>query len=339
MRIGQNPAKAGIRAPRPKRLGIFTVTYVPNQEGYFTESLQIIKVVINALRKNTSEPFDLCVFDNGSCVEVQQELIQLNQAGVIDKLTLSHQNIGKMGAMNWQIAAMQNEWIVFTDSDFYFRKGWLEESLRLAESFPTAALITAQPNIFDQLEGTSQVALHLDKFGLKTSLEKLDKEVIEDYCRGIGASAENTQKFLASDSLIVENPATQVQAVLGACTAQFLGRRTHLQQFFPTAAEYLIAREEDNEISRRVDALDLLQISTLRPYIVHIGNHLDERILAEIKADGLDTSAVSHMDKSVAYKASTAWHILARINQIPFMRRVLKRLYVNLFELYSIEKK
>jgi len=339
MRIGQNPAKAGIKAPRPKRLGIFTVTNVPNQEGYFTESLQIIKVVINALRKNTSEPFDLCVFDNGSCVEVQQELIQLNQAGVIDKLTLSHQNIGKMGAMNWQIAAMENEWIVFTDSDFYFRKGWLEESLRLAESFPTAALITAQPNIFDQLEGTSQVALHLDKFGLKTSMEKLDRDVVEDYCRGIGTSAENMQKFLASDCLIIENPTTQVKAVFGACTAQFLGRRKHLQQFFPTLAEYLIAREEDNEISRRVDALDLLQISTLHPYVVHIGNHLDKNILAEISMDGLDTPEVSRMDESLKYKSNTAWRFLAYLNRIPFMRKMLKRLYVNLFELYSIGKR
>jgi glycosyltransferase involved in cell wall biosynthesis len=339
MRIGQNPAKAGIKAPRPKRLGIFTVTYVPNQEGYFTESLQIIKIVLTALRQHTSESFDLCVFDNGSCVEVQQELIRLNQVGVIDTLTLSHQNIGKMGAMNWQIAAMRNEWIVFTDSDFYFRKGWLEESLRLAESFPAAALITAQPNIFDQLEGTSQVALHLDKFGLKTSIEKLDRDVIEDYCRGIGASAENTQKFLALDSLIVANPVTQVKAVYGACTAQFFGRREHLQQFFPTADEYLIAREEDNEISRRVDALDLLQISTLRPFVVHIGNHLDEHILTEIKADGLDTPAVLRTNESIQHKASSAWRFLARLNRIPFMRKVLKRLYVNLFELYSIEKK
>ena len=339
MRIGQNPAKAGIKAWQGHRLGVGVITCIPNQSGYFEESLQIVKVEIASLRQNTGEDFDLYLFDNDSCPEVKETLIEMNQTGMIDFLTLSGHNIGKFGAMNALVAGMTNEWIVYTDSDFYFRKNWLEESMKLAAAFPHAGLITAQPNFFDQLEGKSHALDVLDKSSISLFERKLDASVIEDYCRGIGAAPELRQKYLDQNSLLLEQKASGVQAVFGATTAQFLSSREKLLQVFPMPHEFLIAREEDNEVNRRIDAKGWLEVSTLRPYVVHMGNHLDESIAAEAKGDGLYTGAVLERKSTKVYKNNFAWKFLAACNRIGFMRKLFKRLYVNLFELYSIEKK
>jgi len=43
MRHGQNPAKMGIKAYQPKRLGVALLSYIPNQEGFFNQSLEVFK--------------------------------------------------------------------------------------------------------------------------------------------------------------------------------------------------------------------------------------------------------------------------------------------------------
>ena len=99
-RIGQNPAKIGMQAYQPQKLGLATITYIPSMEGYFRDSLAILKLTLESLHQNTSEPFDLLVFDNGSCAEVQNELTQLHHEGAIRWLILSNDNLGKTGAQN-----------------------------------------------------------------------------------------------------------------------------------------------------------------------------------------------------------------------------------------------
>jgi hypothetical protein len=88
-----------------------------------------------------------------------------------------------------------------------------------------------------------------------------------------------------------------------------------------------------------VDALGWLELSTLIPFVVHMGNHLDEWILQEAKESSLldETDIIAPSVK--IHKENLAWKILSVLNHIGFMRKLFKRLYVNLFELYSFEKK
>ena len=160
-RIGQNPAKLGMQAYQPKKLGMATITYIPSQEGYFRDSLAILKLTLESLHRNTSEPFDLLVFDNGSSATIQKELIELQHQGVIDWLILAGKNLGKTGAQNWIFSVMPNEWIGYTDSDVLFRKGWLEASREIIAHFPDAGMVGAQPCYFDVLKGKGQAHLLL----------------------------------------------------------------------------------------------------------------------------------------------------------------------------------
>ena len=146
MRQGQNPAKMGLPAYQPKRLGLALLSYIPSQNAYFAQSLEILKYQIASVHHSTSD-FNLVVFDNGSMPEVQNELRGLQENGLIDFLCLSRFNLGKTGALNWILGALPNEMIGFADGDVLFRHGWWEQTERIFSMFPGAGLVTAAGSV------------------------------------------------------------------------------------------------------------------------------------------------------------------------------------------------
>ena len=59
MRVGQNPAKFIDHVPKPARVTVALVTYIPFLSGYYGESLEVLKVCLESLWKNTGLPYDL----------------------------------------------------------------------------------------------------------------------------------------------------------------------------------------------------------------------------------------------------------------------------------------
>ena len=76
MRVGQNPAKAIEYTSQPNRVTVAIITYIPFLSGYYAESLEVLKSCLSSISQNTPQPYDLLVFDNASCLEVQKYLIE-----------------------------------------------------------------------------------------------------------------------------------------------------------------------------------------------------------------------------------------------------------------------
>ena len=98
------------------------------------------------IQDSTDQPFDLLVFDNGSCWKVCQYLLQEEQEqGGIQYLMLSEKNLGKGGAWNMILEGAPGEIIAYPDNDCYFYPGWLSRSLQILETFPHVGMVTARP--------------------------------------------------------------------------------------------------------------------------------------------------------------------------------------------------
>ena len=76
-RRGQNPMRWVKEINMHSDISICTITHIPFLGGYFEESLDILKLCLESLLNNTPSPFDLYVFDNGSCKEVIDYLKEL----------------------------------------------------------------------------------------------------------------------------------------------------------------------------------------------------------------------------------------------------------------------
>ena len=343
MRLGQNPAKNGLLAYHPAQLGIMLVIYIPTMSGYFSDSLEIFKTQLASLHKNTPSDFNVLVFDNGSCQVIQDTLQKLQSDGLIDWLTLSRHNLGKTGALNWGIRAMPNELICYSDGDVYFRSGWYEQSLNILETFPRCGMVTAQPCYFDSLAGKGKAYLSLQgSTKIEVTSCQADAAATEEYVRSIGDNPELRTRYAKHEWQIVRNPNKNVEAVIGASHFQFLAKKSLLEQITPLPAIYGLNREDDYQIISRIDQLGFLQLSTVTPYVYHMGNQMDESIVEEIHRDHLndvlnnDLAAPSKTNQNqITRKKKTAFWFLHQIARVPFIKLLVQRFYNLLFEYYA----
>ena len=339
MRTGANPAKAGLPAYQPQQLGIATIVYIPSQEGYFEHSLQILEYTLAGLRSSTSQPFDLLVFDNGSCPEVVTRLQTLSEQKQIEWLVLSHHNIGKAGAWNWIFAAMPNELIAYTDSDVLFRPGWLEASLQVLDAFPQAGMISAQPNLYDVMDGQGQAHRKLEGDGRYRSGEYWPrKEIIDEYCLGIGATDEIAAPFYKKPLPAVTNTQSSIQAVIGASHMQFIIPRHVARQVVPLPATMGLRRAETMSLDYKIDALGYLHLSTTEPHVFHMGNTLNERLLEQVKGVIQVAPASATAGKKLPALRRGWRRLVTRLVQSPRFNKQFVRLYNFLFQALHAEK-
>lgn len=332
MRTGANPAKAGLPAYQPRRLGVALITYIPFTEGYFEHSLDILKIQLQSLRAATPEPYDLLVFDNGSCAEVTAELSTLQANREIDWLILSRHNMGKAGAWNWIFSAMPNELICYSDSDVLFRPGWLEASLEILAAFPRAGMIAAQPSFFDVMEGQGQAHRILEQDpGYRQDAYHPAREIIAEYCLGIGASDELQARFESAALPAFTQLESGVQAVQGASHMQFLIPRQVARQVAPLPSTRGLLRTETMSLDFKTDELGYQHLSTRLPYVFHMGNTFSEYLHAETARIGLATGPPADTKLRRPARQSLPRRILGAVARSPRGQRTLLRLYNLLF--------
>jgi glycosyltransferase involved in cell wall biosynthesis len=343
VRKGQNPAKNGLQAYRPAQLGVMLVIYIPTQSGYFSDSLEIFKIQLASLHKNTPTKFNILVFDNGSCRVVQDTLQKMQTDGLIDWLTLSRHNLGKTGALNWGIRAMPNELICYSDGDVYFRPGWYEQSLNILETFPLCGIVTAQPCYFDSLAGKGKAYFSLQGLThIEMTSRQADVEATEEYVRSIGDNPELRTRYANHEWQIVRNPIKNVEAVIGASHFQFLAHKSMLEQIIPLPAIYGLNREDDYQIISRIDQMGFLQLSTVTPFVYHMGNQMDESIVKENLRDHLNEVLNNELEvpsmtnqNQITLKKKISFWLLHQIARLPFFKLLVQRFYNLLFEYYA----
>ena len=94
MRVGQNPAKSIEQVAQPKNITVATATYIPHLKGYYAENLEVLKACLNSLWRNTKVPYDLLVFDNDSCIEVKEFLLEAKEKSERAKSMAERLNMG-----------------------------------------------------------------------------------------------------------------------------------------------------------------------------------------------------------------------------------------------------
>jgi hypothetical protein len=116
---------------------------------------------------------------------------------------------------------------------------------------------------------------------------------------------------------------------------QFLIPRPVARQVVPLPATMSLSRQEDLNFNRSVDSLGYHHLSTLEPYYYHMGNTLDENVLADIARFGLDRRL--GMPAPSAAKKKSGWWLrgLRRLSRLPLIGSIVYRSYKLLFEIYS----
>lgn len=336
MRKGANPAKQGLPAYQPKRLGIALLTYIPDQGGYFEHALEILKIQIASIYHSTPEPFDLWLFDNGSCPNALEELNRLQRDGLINTLIASKPNAGKTGALNVLLGGMPNEWICYSDSDVLFRKGWFENSCAIFEAFPGAGLVTVQPCFYDVLRGRGEAHLPiLDDPQYMVEDVLLDEAVVNEYMDSINLLEEKRAKLRETPVKTAVERKTGIRAVIGATHMQFLMPKKLARSILPLPSEHGLSREEDYWLDKKVDEAGRMHLSTPQAFVYHMGNALDERTRQEILREGL--ADLDRLSPKREEEENIRWQLrlMNVLAKSSFFKLSFRRLYNLLFKFHA----
>src|SRR5574339_608817 len=281
MRKGQNPAKFVKDVARPQRITAALLNYIPFLSGFYSETLDVLKVCMESMRRDAGLPFDLMVFDNGSCPEVRDFLVREKEDGRIQYLILSEKNMGKGGAWNVMLAGAPGEIIAYTDADVLFSPNWLSRSVELLETFPNVGMVTARPfrTPPEYYEGTLKWAKE------NATLEEgqfIPWETFLEFNLSLGQTEEENKKVYAEtkDWRIQYNG---VNAMAGASHWQFTAYKSTLGQFLPFDMDKPMGQVR--QLDRRMNDTGLLRLMVSDPLVMNMSNTLGY-LRGELKAAG-----------------------------------------------------
>jgi len=300
MRKGQNPAKFVKDVPRPERITVALLNYIPFLSGFYAETLDVLKVCLESMRRDAGLPFDLMVFDNGSCAEARDFLVKEKEEGRIQYLILSEKNMGKGGAWNVMLAGAPGEIIAYTDSDVLFSPNWLSRSVGILETFPNVGMVTARPF----RTPPEFYSATLDWARENAKLEEgqfIPWETFLEFNLSLGQTEEENKKVYAEtkDWRITYSPmllriakrrnnlplneetaaqqtlaATPREIVVfaGASHWQFTAYKSTLQQFLPFDMDKPMGQVR--QLDKRMNAAGLLRLMVSDPLAMNMSNTL-----------------------------------------------------------------
>lgn len=318
-RFGQNPSRGKTLAYSPARTTVAVLVYAPHQAGYFQNRLDVTRMTIESVLANTREPFDLLVFDNGSCPEMVAYLQDLYESGAIDYLLLSKHNIGKLNALRMIFDYAPGEVVAYTDDDVFHLPGWLHAHLEIIDTYPNVGAVTGfyiRQRVVMSSKSTVTYANQPEVQARRGLLMPMKWE--EEYIINSGRTWEQYQEEVAGVADIILKY-KGLEAWVSAHHFQMVCPKAVLQ---PILQEMLPEGWSDQlmgrmvEMDDRMDEKGYLRLCTREQTVRLMGNAISEEVAGLAHDAGITVQAAAFSKESPG--------VMSRFAKVGWVRYILQ---------------
>jgi glycosyltransferase involved in cell wall biosynthesis len=321
-----NPGRGKMSEFIPARVTAAVLTYVPNDIGYFKDKFDVLRVCIESILKNTREPFNLMVFDNGSSDEVIGYLHKQLIAGNIDFLLLSSKNIGKISALQTIFKAAPGEIIAYCDDDVFFLPGWLNRHLEVIDTYPDVGAVTGMYIKPHMKEGVETVMKFADRPDVKMEKGNLvDKDLERHYIENMGRTWEQYQKEIQGLE-DVRMTYKGVQTYASAGHYQFVAVKDRILEALPDKWKSNLMGQM-RELDIAIDELKMLRVCTTPATVRLLGNKISKEGAEFIREFGIDIEGVEESTPMANW--------VVKFFRIPIIRKIAYFFYQRLFKIIN----
>jgi glycosyltransferase involved in cell wall biosynthesis len=269
--------------------------------GYFQDRLDVTLACLESIFVNTSAPYDLMVFDNGSNEETVSALCALRDAGKIDFLILSGQNIGKIGALQIMLKAAPGEVIAYCDDDVFLLPGWLERHLEVIDTYPKVGAVTGmyiKPHMKEGISSSLEFAKNAEVKAEYGTL--VDEDLEQHYIEQTGRTWEKYQEEI-SGLEDVRLTYKGIQTFVSAGHYQFAAKKATILQALPDAwTGNLMGQMRELDVA--IDKLGQLRLCTTPPTLRLLGNLIDQSAAKELRKFGVDVKSAQQKNTTSGWK-------------------------------------
>ncbi len=297
MRIGNNPQKDLVLSNPEYLHQIIIPVYIPNQEGYFKESLEILKVCLNSIFKTTHNKTFISIIDNGSCIEVKNYLEELFLNGKIHEL-IHTENIGKLNAIIKGLTGNNIELVTITDADVLFISGWQEETNNIFDKIPKAGVVGLTPQ-FKTYSSYCSNFIFDNLFSRKLRfIPVLDSEAIISFYDSIGWEKNYNQNYLQYN-LAYQLDDLNVLVGSGHYVATY---KKDMFEEITSFLGYKLGGDSETYLDKIQFKKDYWRFTTQQNFAFHMGNTLEKWML-EVEFQNLETTTYKagfHKNKKIS---------------------------------------
>lgn len=325
MRVGYNPLKDKMHSDNDFYHQVILPVYIPNLEGYFKDSFEILKLCLDSLIITSHKKTYISIVNNGSCREIIDYLQELLLQNKIHELTHST-NIGYINAILKGSVGHKFTLVTTSDADVLFLNNWQKATYDVFENFPKAGAVCPTPSSksFNYLTFNIIADYFFSKKLKFTSVK--NSLALKRFAQSIGNEEFYKSVHLNKILTISEN---SVKAVVGAGHFVVTYRGDLLEQISDKYTPFILGGNSDDIFDKPVIRHGLWRLSTDNNYTYHLGNVIEpwmQEAFNALKKEDKELDFVLH--KSLKRPSSFFFWLKNTLPEKLFYRKPIRRFFL-----------
>ncbi|WP_125722365.1 glycosyltransferase family A protein [Flavobacterium ustbae] len=269
MRVGYNPNKDRAQQPIDFFHQVIIPVYIPNKEGYFKDSFQILKYCLESLLRTSHSKTFITLVNNGSGADVVDYLAELHRKGTIQEI-IHTDNIGKLNAVLKGISGHDFSFVTVADCDVLFLNNWQNETYKVFEKFPKTGAVCPTPSSKSLKNFTANIWFDLF-FSKSLYFSKVkNPQALEMFAKSIGNNEMYNDIHLSKYLTVINK---NFKAVVGAGHFVTTYRKEVFEENNLKYSHFMLGGGSETDIlDYPVVKKGMWRLSTADNFAYHLGN-------------------------------------------------------------------